>query len=191
MKIIKKTQVVPIDINYGKIINSFNTSDDKTKNAPSINAVEEKLNTVNDRLDTAENEILELKGTVLFNDTTLAGSTDLTLSDFPSNYAKLEIFWRDGWCNGSITLDPSMIANTRESQYGLFTIDHTSTFMSSGSTPEPQFEYNSCFFRLVNKRIFKHTQYTRFFVNGYNNPTTNYLYTNNIDTKIYKVMGYK
>lgn len=38
---IKKVEVQPLDINYGKIIDSFSTTDDKTKNAPSINAVEE------------------------------------------------------------------------------------------------------------------------------------------------------
>ena len=43
---IKKVQVEPLDINYGKIINSFNTSDDKTRNAPSINAVENGLGDV-------------------------------------------------------------------------------------------------------------------------------------------------
>lgn len=42
---IKKVEVVPLDINYGKIINSFNTQDDKTQNAPSINIVETALNT--------------------------------------------------------------------------------------------------------------------------------------------------
>ena len=42
---IKKVEVVPLDINYGKIIDSFNTSDNKTQNAPSINIVETALNT--------------------------------------------------------------------------------------------------------------------------------------------------
>lgn len=50
---IKKVQVVPLDINYGKIIDSFNTTDDKTQNAPSINAVEQVIEGVNqDILDT-------------------------------------------------------------------------------------------------------------------------------------------
>ena len=40
---IKKVRVEPLDINYGKIINSLNTSDDKTRNAPSISAVESGL----------------------------------------------------------------------------------------------------------------------------------------------------
>lgn len=38
---IKKVEVQPLDINYGKIIDSFNTTDDKTKNSPSLNAVEQ------------------------------------------------------------------------------------------------------------------------------------------------------
>lgn len=45
MLAIKKVQVVPLDENYGKIIDSFNTQDDKTKNAPSINAVEDYIET--------------------------------------------------------------------------------------------------------------------------------------------------
>lgn len=40
MKAIKKVEVTPIDLNIGKIIDSFNTTDDKTKNAPSLHAVE-------------------------------------------------------------------------------------------------------------------------------------------------------
>ena len=40
MKAIKKVAVTPVTVNDGTIINSFSTSDDKTKNAPSINAVE-------------------------------------------------------------------------------------------------------------------------------------------------------
>lgn len=40
---IKKVEVQPLDINYGKIIDSFSTTDDKTKNAPSLNAVEQNF----------------------------------------------------------------------------------------------------------------------------------------------------
>ena len=40
MKAIKKVAVTPVQTNEGTIINSFSTTDDKTKNAPSINAVE-------------------------------------------------------------------------------------------------------------------------------------------------------
>lgn len=38
---IKKIEVTPLDYNEGKIIDSFNTTDDKTKNAPSLRAVKE------------------------------------------------------------------------------------------------------------------------------------------------------
>ena len=44
MKKIKKVAVTPVTPNTGDIIDSFNTSDDKHTNAPSINAVEQKLN---------------------------------------------------------------------------------------------------------------------------------------------------
>ena len=38
---IKKVQVVPLEINNGAIIDSFNTQDDHHGNAPSLNAVED------------------------------------------------------------------------------------------------------------------------------------------------------
>lgn len=46
MKTIKKVAVTPLQENTGTIIDSFNTTDDKHTNAPSINAVEQKLSTV-------------------------------------------------------------------------------------------------------------------------------------------------
>lgn len=49
---IKKVQVVPLDYNEGKIIDSFNTTDDTTKNAPSSRAVKEYI-------DARVTEILE------------------------------------------------------------------------------------------------------------------------------------
>ena len=63
---IKKVEVQPLDINYGKIIDSFSTTDDKTKNAPSINAVEnyvastsfpnEKIAVINEEVTIPANE---------------------------------------------------------------------------------------------------------------------------------------
>lgn len=44
MKTIKKVAVTPVTPNTGDIIDSFSTTDDKHTNAPSINAVEQKLN---------------------------------------------------------------------------------------------------------------------------------------------------
>lgn len=43
MKTIKKVAVTPVTPNTGDIIDSFNTTDDKHTNAPSINAVEQKV----------------------------------------------------------------------------------------------------------------------------------------------------
>lgn len=40
---IKKVSATPLPKNEGKIIDSFNTQDDKRKNAPSLHAVQEKL----------------------------------------------------------------------------------------------------------------------------------------------------
>lgn len=46
MKTIKKVAVTPVTPNTGDIIDSFNTTDDKHTNAPSINAVESKMGAV-------------------------------------------------------------------------------------------------------------------------------------------------
>lgn len=56
---IKKVEVVSLD-NYGKIINSFNTTDDKTTNAPSINAVEEKLTDINSDISDINSDLTNL-----------------------------------------------------------------------------------------------------------------------------------
>ena len=51
---IKKIEVTPLDYNEGKIIDSFNTTDDKTKNEPSLRVVKEYVD---------ENAIKVLSGT--------------------------------------------------------------------------------------------------------------------------------
>ena len=78
MRAIKKVEVTPIDQNIGKIINSFNTTDDKTKNAPSINAVENYVDNVEQSIYTnVENDYLKKSN---------ASSTYLTKSDASSTY---------------------------------------------------------------------------------------------------------
>lgn len=91
MKTIKKVEVVPLDVNYGKIINSFSTTDDKTKNAPSINAVE---NYVQNEIDTAESE-LESYALPKNNIQVLTGSieaaantTTTDTKDYPTGFTK-------------------------------------------------------------------------------------------------------
>ena len=61
---IKKVQVVPLDENYAKIIDSFNTTDDKTKNAPSINAVEGKLAEINSDISDINDDITRIDDVV-------------------------------------------------------------------------------------------------------------------------------
>lgn len=43
MKCIKKVEVTPVDYNFGKIIDSNNTTDDKTKNTYSMNIIDNKV----------------------------------------------------------------------------------------------------------------------------------------------------
>lgn len=44
MKAIKKVQVTPLDYNFGKIIDSASTTDDKTKNTYSMRVIENLIN---------------------------------------------------------------------------------------------------------------------------------------------------
>lgn len=69
---IKKVQVVPLDENYAKVIDSFNTQDDKTKNAPSINAVEGKLEELHDDINSdiidTNNNVTALSNSAMLKD---------------------------------------------------------------------------------------------------------------------------
>lgn len=77
MKFLKKVSSVPLSQTSGEIINSFNTSDDHTTNAPSLNAVETSV---------------VMKPTVLYNNSN--GSSDtITLSDSVVNYSYIEIYY--------------------------------------------------------------------------------------------------
>ena len=79
---IKKVQVVPLDENYGKIIDSFNTLDDKTSNAPSIRAVSEKIDeinaTIDNEVDTLETSIGDVSDSK--QSKVLSGTTEPTSS---------------------------------------------------------------------------------------------------------------
>lgn len=78
---IKKVEVQPLDINYGKIIDSFSTTDDKTKNAPSINAVEEYVGSVS----FPSEKIAVIEQTLTFPSGTQEESYPI---DFPSGFTK-------------------------------------------------------------------------------------------------------
>ncbi len=52
MKAIKKVEVTPIDLNIGKIVNSTQTTDDKTKNTYSMQVLDNKFTNIDDELDT-------------------------------------------------------------------------------------------------------------------------------------------
>lgn len=74
MKTIKKVRVTPVTPNTGDIIDSFNTTDDKTTNAPSINAVE---NFVSDKFSV-------VTGTL-----SIDGSTsDIATLNYPTGFNK-------------------------------------------------------------------------------------------------------
>lgn len=58
MKAIEKVAVTPVQVNNGTIIDSFNTSDDKHTNAPSLNAVETKMGAVETKMGTVQTATL-------------------------------------------------------------------------------------------------------------------------------------
>lgn len=78
---IKKVEVQPLDINYGKIIDSFETTDDKTKNAPSINAVENYVESVSFSTE----KIAVIEETITFESGTSEESYPI---NFPSGFTK-------------------------------------------------------------------------------------------------------
>lgn len=78
MKLIKKVSSVPLSDVGGHIIDSFNTSDDHTTNAPSLNAVETTF-----------------KPKILYDNT--SGSTGtLTLSETINNFTYIELIYGKG-----------------------------------------------------------------------------------------------
>lgn len=83
MKAIKKVAVTPATQNTGAIIDSFNTSDDKHTNAPSLNAVETKLTEVNTAIAqcVAKGDIAVVTGTISLTDGT--GNTTI---DYPTGF---------------------------------------------------------------------------------------------------------
>ena len=93
MRFIKKVSSTPLSQAEGHIIDSFNTSDDHTTNAPSLNAV--------------ENNVV-MKPTVLYEGGTLG---TITLSDSVDNYEYIEIFHGKARPEFSTKIIPS------ESQY--------------------------------------------------------------------------
>lgn len=64
MKAIKKVAVTPVQVNNGTIIDSFNTSDDKHTNAPSLNAVDTRLATTEGNITTLQTNVGTLTTTV-------------------------------------------------------------------------------------------------------------------------------
>ena len=77
MRFIKKVSSVPLSQTSGEIIDSFNTSDNHTTNAPSLNAVEKNFS---------------LKPDVLYDNANGSNGT-ITLSQNSSDYKYLEVYF--------------------------------------------------------------------------------------------------
>ena len=89
---IKKVEVSSLD-NYGKIINSFSTTDDKTTNAPSLNAVSTLVKTnvesLNSQIEQI-NDVIVAKGDfalIEFDITTTQLDTSKDIA-YPSGFTK-------------------------------------------------------------------------------------------------------
>lgn len=76
MRFIKKVSSTPLDQTEGHIIDSFNTSDDHTTNAPSLNAVETSV---------------VMKPTILWEGTPT--QSNITLNESIANYSYIEVFF--------------------------------------------------------------------------------------------------
>lgn len=83
MKLLKKVSSVPLPQTEGHIIDSFNTADDHTTNAPSLNAVETTF----------------IQKPVVLYDSSTGNTGTITLSETSANYSYLEIYFytNDGW----------------------------------------------------------------------------------------------
>lgn len=77
MRFLKKISSTPLIQTSGEIIDSFNTSDDHTTNAPSLNAVETSV---------------IMKPIILYENTS-GTSGNVTLNDSVVNYSYIEIYY--------------------------------------------------------------------------------------------------
>lgn len=108
---IKKVQVVPLDENYAKIIDSFNTTDDKTKNAPSINAVEGKLSEINSDISDINGDISDINNTLTSLTETDTSST-FTFTD--TGYGSIDIKFKRVGNVVKVEVSPILYANRKD-----------------------------------------------------------------------------
>ena len=122
---IKKVQVVPLDENYAKIINSTSTADDKTKNAYSMKIVDDKMDAKSD-IGHNHDDRYPLKDdfVVLTGTVTLYPDKQIYLElDYPTGFNQSNTFiisnmvdlqsggYINGWIAGISANDPSYIDN--------------------------------------------------------------------------------
>lgn len=90
---IKKIEVASLD-NYGKIINSFSTTDDKTTNAPSLNAVstlvEDNVETINGQIETITDDIEQINNDIEQINNTYVPNIDFCTLRFIINATDLD-----------------------------------------------------------------------------------------------------
>lgn len=87
MKAIKKVEVTPVDYNFGKIIDSNNTTDDKTKNTYSMNIIDNKVTEIK---KTIEQNYASIAKCVVITST--GGSIQNLRIEYPNGFNKENIF---------------------------------------------------------------------------------------------------
>lgn len=134
MKAIKKVEVVPLDYNEGKIINSWNTTDDKTKNAPSMKIVEDKIvdtwSTTEDKTKIApsmhlvDNKFNFFQNAITLNNQALNNfiNSFAVLSGTTTSYydqtAEADIDFPDGFDKNNSVLISASIESSGDPHYG-------------------------------------------------------------------------
>lgn len=87
MKAIKKVEVVPLDYNIGKIINSALSSDDKTKNTYSMKIIDDKIGATNQNLNNLSNNVyIKDDYAILTGTVTLVDGTVTTTISYPTGF---------------------------------------------------------------------------------------------------------
>lgn len=87
MKLIKKIEVTPVDYNFGKIIDSNNTTDDKTKNTYSMNIIDNKVTEIKKTIEQNYAPIVKCVVT-----TSTGGSIQDLRIEYPNGFNKENIF---------------------------------------------------------------------------------------------------
>lgn len=128
MKAIKKVQVTPLDYNFGKIIDSASTTDDKTKNTYSMRVIDSELDTKSDTNHNHDDRYYtetESDAKYQFKDDFALLTGTITASDGLT--AQVQIDYPTGFTNSNCVVISQMI-------YGIGSSTFTSGYVGTNTT---------------------------------------------------------